>query len=188
MVLLRCSWAGDRSGGPCGCRDRSPEKLVSQLKAGRGRGEKLGSQPKAGKGRGLGAACSSVALTEVDRLREESATRSSDLRLFRLAAAPPTPTTLGREYGVSRCRDVQLKALRSCQAQTTCQPHTRRVRHACARCRARTAGEGRGLGLATHGMLVRLCAGLPSGSWSLDFPPAPPSRAGIKAFCDMVAM
>ena len=178
MVLLRCSWAGDRSGGPCGCRDRSPEKLVSQLKAGRGRGEKLGSQPKAGKGRGLGAACSSVALTEVDRLREESATRSSDLRLFRLAAAPPTPTTLGREYGVSRCRDVQLKALRSCQAQTTCQPHTRRVRHAGARCRARTAGEG-GLGLATHGMLVRLRTGLPSatlrvvGPW-ISPPPRPP--------------
>ena len=66
----------------------------------------------------LGAACSNVALAEVERLREESATRSSDLRLFRLAAAPPTPTTLGREYGVSLCLDVQLNALRSCQAHT----------------------------------------------------------------------
>ena len=43
MVPLSCSWAGDRSGGPCGWRERSPEKLGSQLKAGRGRGDKLGS-------------------------------------------------------------------------------------------------------------------------------------------------
>ena len=186
MVLLRCSWAGDRSGGPCGCRDRSPEKLVSQLKAGRGRGEKLGSQPKAGKGRGLGAACSSVALTEVDRLREESATRSSDLRLFRLAAAPPTPTTLGREYGVSRCRDVQLKALRSCQAQTTCQPHTRRVRHACARCRARARLERGVWGwplTACWSGSARGCRG----ELVLGFLPRPPP-SWKKSVYDMAAM
>ena len=100
----------------------------------------------------MGAACSNVALTEGCKLREESAFRSSDLRLLRLAAAPPTPTTFGREYGVSRGRDVQLKALRACQTHMTCQPHARRVRRTCACGSASTAGEGRacaeGCGLA----------------------------------------
>ena len=75
------------------------------------------------------------------RLREESATRSSDLRLFRLAAAPPTPTTLGREYGVSLCLNVQLNALRSCQAHT-------RVRVA-ARARLERGGSAQRVWAAT---------------------------------------
>ena len=60
------------------------------------------------------AASGAAALADVCRLREESATRSSDRLPLPVGVEPP-PTTLedvGREYGVSWRRDVQLKALR----------------------------------------------------------------------------